>query len=75
MSIPSHFFAVVPRLYHLFLVFLSTPYLELYILPLRHTSVGPFSSLVARTTSEMKFKNVLAPQTILFYFRRGYVLK
>ena len=40
-------FAVVSILYHLFLVFLSTPYFELYILPHHYTSIWPFSSLLA----------------------------
>jgi len=42
-------FAVVSILYHLFLflVFLSTPYLELYLLPYHYTSIWPFSSLLA----------------------------
>ena len=31
----------------LFLVFLSTPYLELYLLPWHYTSICPFSSLLA----------------------------
>ena len=40
-------FAVVSRLYHLILVFLSTPYLELYLLPQHYTSIWPFSSRLA----------------------------
>jgi len=38
-------FAVVSVLYHLFLIFLSTPYLELCFLPWHYTSIWPFSSL------------------------------
>jgi len=34
-------FAVVPRLYHLFLVFLSTPYLDLYRRPITHKPTTP----------------------------------
>jgi len=40
-------FAVVSILYHLFLVFFSTPYLELCLLPWHYTSIWPFSSLLA----------------------------
>jgi len=40
-------FAVVSRLYHLFLVFVSIPSLELYLLPWHYTSIWPFSSLLA----------------------------
>jgi len=37
--------AVVPRLYHLILVCLSTLYLELYLVTSHHTSILPFSCL------------------------------
>ena len=40
-------FTVVSILYHLFLVFLSTPYLELRLSPHHYTSIWPFSSLLA----------------------------
>jgi len=40
-------FAAVPRLCYLILVFFSTLYLELYLLPQHHISIWPFSSLPA----------------------------
>jgi len=43
-------FAVVPRLCHLILVFLSTLYLELYLVTSHHTPILPFSSLPSEVT-------------------------
>jgi len=48
-------FAVVPRLYYLFLVFLSTPYLEICLLPKHYTSSWPFSSLLTEVPPHFPF--------------------
>ena len=64
MSLPNHYllfathahtiatyFAVVLRLCHLILLFLSTLYLELYLVTSHHTSILPFSSLPSGHTA------------------------
>jgi len=48
-------FAVVLILCHLLIVSLSTLYLELYLLPYRHTSIWPFSSLPAEVPPHFPF--------------------
>jgi len=48
-------FAVVPRLYHLNLVSLSTLYSELYLVTSHHTSILPFSSLPSEVPPHFPF--------------------